>query len=69
MAKQYGTVLIFKKEISREEIIQKLASIGNILDTEVPIDPKNPFASVLVSDQISINEFDNEYEAPVWYCP
>ncbi len=56
--KRYGTVLVFKPGIEREEIQEALEDMVGLLDGDCWLEQTPP-----------INEFDDQYGGPVWYIP
>jgi len=59
-----GTVLTFKEGVTREEAVEALRKIENVLHVsdfwaergEDPLD-------------MSVHDFDDQYGGPVWYLP
>lgn len=59
--KQYGTVLVFKPGLSKEEIEKRLRELNDIIDNDGP-------ASTL-SGKPDVHSFDSSWGGPVWYVP
>lgn len=58
MSKQYGTVLVFKPELTEEQINAFLATIAKVIDE-----------TYYVADGPKAVAFDRDYGGPVWYVP
>ena len=60
--KRYGTVLVFKKHLSKKQIEDSLKKIQEILDS-CSIDKE--FKRV----PFTVNEYDDTLGGPAWYLP
>lgn len=65
-----GTVLVFKKDATRAEIVKALESIRHVID--VPkVHPQwaGDQAGMVHSMHHELNDFDPAWGEPVWYIP
>jgi len=53
-----GTVLVFKKDVTREEAERALETLKDVLDQDYYIDKKPP-----------VHRFEYDHCGPVWYIP
>jgi hypothetical protein len=56
--KQTGTVLVFKKGVSKEEVKERLKALNDILDS-----------GYYLRGQPTVREFNPDWGGPVWYIP
>lgn len=54
-AKQFGTVLVFKQGLTKEEIEARLRQIADIVDEDYR--------------QTTVHSFNPDWGGPVWYVP
>ncbi len=64
--KRYGTVLVFKQEVSEEEIREALDKIVDVLDDGYWLDPGQNLGGTV---PFRLEEFDGEEGGPVWHIP
>ena len=82
MAKRFGTVLVFKKGVSKQQAAQALAQLAAVVDFPtkafdyVPIpgrDPRGARQTKMVErafkHEDAVREYDDECGGPVWYIP
>ncbi len=68
--KRIGTVLVFKKGATKEEVTNALLMIESVLDQDTlgsKSDDGPAELKVRIKDRI--HEFDDGYGGPVWYIP
>jgi len=76
--KRFGTVLKFKKGVTREQAAQALAKISDLIELRKSVVemPKGRTVARLehcierpatINDEV--HEYDDEYGGPVWYIP
>lgn len=58
MPTRYGTVLVFKKKVTKEQAEAALAKIADVIEMEY-----------YVTKKPTVYEFNPEYGGPVWYIP
>ena len=64
--KRYGTVLVFKREVSAEEIQEALEKIAGVLDDGYWLEPGQNLGRTVA---FRLEEFDGEEGGPAWYIP
>ena len=57
---RFGTVLTFKEGVTREEAVEALEKIKDILSLSEYVEP---------TLDARVREFDDQYGGPVWYLP
>lgn len=57
---QHGAVLVFRPDLTKEEITKGLEAIRHLLDGGYNVDP---------SLEGLVREFDSRWGGPVWYVP
>lgn len=79
MAKRIGSVIVFKKGVSKEQAAKALALLSEV--AEFPKTTAKPtyftkngqkmvkYDDVPFEHSHAVNEYDDEYGGPVWYIP
>lgn len=58
MLSKYGTVLVFKPEVSKTEVVEALGVLSDLLDNDYWVD-----------GEPHVHEFDADEGGPIWYLP
>ena len=69
--KRFGTVLVFKRGVTKREAEEALEKIRDVLTEDYWIDQGNPKLENGMYNHVPFNvhEFDDEMDGPVWYLP
>jgi hypothetical protein len=76
MAKRLGSVIVFKKGVTKEQAAKALASLAEVVEfpersfTYPSVGPKKvKLVEVPFTHEHAVHEYDEEYGGPVWYIP
>lgn len=72
--KRLGTVLVFKEGVTREEAVDALRQMGDLLEIQHTNFDKSTYSllykNLVASPYVNmVKEYDDEYGDPVWYIP